>query len=136
MDRYVPAHHPLCSCALCDLARHADPRSPVVRSAALVWMESHGKACTSQTTRADREARDGALLGGIGAGKRVRWQWAHRTPDLALNKAADRWNRTHEAIVIAVGNGAALLQADEGRPRWWPLRAFAWIEVLEPGDTP
>jgi len=124
--RYVPAHHPMCSCELCMLAFEGTSWPPEpVRRQAVAWMNRHGKVASS---RQERTEERGAMAGMLG--KTVRFQWAHRTPDL-VGGLQSPWNAIHEAHVQAIDRGAVLLAAEGVRPRWWPVRAFAWIEALE-----
>jgi hypothetical protein len=126
--RYVPAHHPLCSCELCmlhertkDLGHGAEA---AVRRQAVAFMNRHGRPMRPPE-RADQSQPFANAIG-----KTVQFQWYARQPD--LRTLASPWNPATEATVLAVGNGALLLETRFApRPRWWPLRSFAWIEVVE-----
>ena len=61
-------------------------------------------------------------------GQTIRFQWSHRQPDLTGGASADSWNSAARAKVVAADRGALLLEIPYQRPRWWPMRSFAWIE--------
>jgi hypothetical protein len=125
--RYVPAHHPLCSCELCMAASTVSAAGPVpesVRRQAVAFMNRHGRPMRPP----ERVDQSQPFANAIG--KTVQFQWYARQPD--LRTLASPWNPATEATVLAVGNGALLLETRFApRPRWWPLRSFAWIEVVE-----
>jgi hypothetical protein len=120
MTRYVPTHHPLCSCELCMLANTIMARdckpTEAERRRAVAYMNRHG-VLTRGKSGPDLDALEG---------KTVRFQWAHRTPD--LTNLQSQWNDLRDAQVVAVDRGAVLLKAWFGAQRWWPFRAFQWIE--------
>lgn len=123
MPKYVPIHHPLCSCELCMLHRasiieNVNPEE--TRRRAVAWMNRHGK---------DTFTREPGMEMDSLVGKPVRFQWAHRQPDLTGSNDSETWNASGNGVVLAVDRGAALVKIDDVAARWWPFRSFAWIEV-------
>lgn len=116
---FIPAHHPRCGCKLC-LGRAMDPgqamavygkpaRAPLP---ALAAMESH----------------------------LVRFQWAHSKHDLMGDESARAWNAASVARCLASERGMILLHIEEAplfaeKARWFPLRAFAWLEPIADFDA-
>lgn len=120
-ERYVPMHHPLCACELCMLLANDRMSNEATQRRAVAYLQRHGRPVRPFSA----PEMDGLV------GKTVHFQWAHRTPDLSGSDSAAVWNNATEAHAMAVDRGAVLLDPKHARPRWWPFKAFAWIEALD-----
>lgn len=138
-QRYIPAHHPACSCEMCMLVQRAGGPQNMhedERRRAVAWMNRYGKIMRTSVREPGQERRAGM---DSMAGKTVHFQWAVRDPDLTGTFEAVTWRAATAAKVLALDRGALLLHLGDDREvaaRWWPLRSFAWIEAVTEAPAP